>query len=362
MASSQPLLPIHVSLQELAKEFKVAVPDRYVQEHREPTVIFNGSSPLTSIPVIDLKDFINMSGKNDDNLKSLRSVCQKWGIFQLVNHGVDKLLVEKMKKETIQFFNMPVEEKLRYKLEGGDYEGYGQTILHTQDQKIDWADRFYMITNPINRRKSHLLPEFPPSLRDTMENYLQELQKLAINLLGLIGQAVDIDKQEMVDIFEDGIQSVRMTYYPPCPQPDLVIGLTPHSDATGITILLQVNDVDGLQVKKDGVWIPVNFLPDALVVNIGDILEIMSNGMYNSIEHRATVNTTKERISLAMFFNPKLDADVGPAKSLLTNTGDPPLYKTLVMEQYLKDFFSRKLNGKTFIEKMKIRSSEAIET
>lgn len=107
-----------------------------------------------------------------------------------------------------------------------------------------------------------------------MENYLQELQKLAINLLGLIGQAVDIEKQEMVDIFEDGIQSVRMNYYPRCPQPDLVIGLTPHSDATGITILLQVNDVDGLQVKKDGVWIPVNFLPDALVVNIGDILEV----------------------------------------------------------------------------------------
>lgn len=83
MASSQPMIPIHVSLQELAKEFKVAVPDRYVQEHREPTIIFNGSSPLPSIPVIDLKDFIKMLGKNDDNLKSLRSVCQEWGIFQV---------------------------------------------------------------------------------------------------------------------------------------------------------------------------------------------------------------------------------------------------------------------------------------
>ena len=88
----------------------------------------------------------------------------------------------------------------------------------------------------------------------------------------------------------------------------------------------------------------------------------MSNGVYNSIEHRATVNATKERLSLAMFFNPKLEADVGPAKSILTNTRDPPLYKTLVMEQYLKDFFSRKLNGKTFLEKMKIRNGEANET
>ncbi|KAI3796548.1 hypothetical protein L1987_39223 [Smallanthus sonchifolius] len=87
----------------------------------------------------------------------------------------------------------------------------------------------------------------------------------------------------------------------------------------------------------------------------------MSNGVYNSIEHRATVNAMKERISLAMFFNPKLEADVGPAKSLLTNTGDPPLYKTLVMEQYLKDFFSRKLNGKTFLERMKIKNYDEIQ-
>ena len=107
-----------------------------------------------------------------------------------------------------------------------------------------------------------------------MENYLQELQKLAMTLFGLVGQAVDIDNQEMTDVFDDGMQSVRMTYYPPCPQPDLVIGGTPHSDAAGITILLQVNDVEGLQVKRDGVWIPVNFLPDAFVVNVGDILEV----------------------------------------------------------------------------------------
>ena len=107
-----------------------------------------------------------------------------------------------------------------------------------------------------------------------MEKYLLELQNLAMTLFSLIGQAVDIDKQDMIDVFEDGMQSVRMTYYPPCSQPDLVIGLTPHSDASGVTILLQVNDVEGLQVKKDGIWIPVNFLPNAFIVNVGDILEV----------------------------------------------------------------------------------------
>ncbi|KAI3710073.1 hypothetical protein L2E82_39846 [Cichorium intybus] len=361
MAFSQPL-PSHGSVQELAKALTLTVPHQYVQEHLEPTFVPNGSSTLPSIPVIDMNDLI-MGGSNMHlQLKYLRSVCHEWGIFQLVNHGVDKSLVEKMKNELVEFFNAPIEKKLKYKLKGGEYEGYGQTILHAQGQKIDWADRFYMITNPRHRRKSNLLPEFPPLLRDTLEKYLLELQKLGMTLFGLIGQAVDIDKGEMLEIFEDGMQSVRMTYYPPCPQPELVVGLTPHSDAAGITILLQVNNVEGLQVKKDGIWIPVNFLSDAFVVNVGDILEILSNGVYNSIEHRAVVNSIKERMSLAMFFNPKLEADVGPSKSLIRNTGKPPLYKTLVMEQYLKEFFSRKLNGKTFLEKMKIKNGEGHET
>ena len=107
-----------------------------------------------------------------------------------------------------------------------------------------------------------------------MECYFAELQKLAMMLLGFMARALKLEKGEMEELFDDGMQSVRMTYYPPCPQPERVVGLTPHSDASGITILLQVNGVDGLQIKKDGVWIPVSFLLDALVVNVGDILEV----------------------------------------------------------------------------------------
>jgi isopenicillin N synthase-like dioxygenase len=110
--------------------------------------------------------------------------------------------------------------------------------------------------------------------RETMEAYLKELQKLAMTLLEHLGKALMIEMREMKEMFDDGMQSVRITYYPPCPQPEQVMGITPHSDATGITILHQVNGVEGLQLKKDGVWIPVNFHPDAFVVNVGDVLEV----------------------------------------------------------------------------------------
>lgn len=115
-----------------------------------------------------------------------------------------------------------------------------------------------------------------------------------MELLGLLGKAMNMEMKEVEEFFDDGMQSVRMTYYPPCPQPELVVGLTPHSDATGITILHQVNGVEGLEIKKGGVWIPVTFLPDAFVVNVGDIMEVCHAFLsflicfypfYNQIKH-----------------------------------------------------------------------------
>ena len=103
----------------------------------------------------------------------------------------------------------------------------------------------------------------------------------------MLGKALKMEKRE-VEVFEDGIQNMRMTYYPPCPQPDLVMGLSAHSDASGITILNQINGVNGLQIHKDGDWIPVNITSDALVVNIGDILEVRMDP-YSSLYVHPTI-------------------------------------------------------------------------
>lgn len=103
---------------------------------------------------------------------------------------------------------------------------------------------------------------------------MSELRELGMTLLGLLGEGISMEMKEVERLFEDGMQSVRMTHYPPCPQPEVVVGLTPHSDATGITILHQVNGVEGLEIKKGGVWVPVTFLPGAFVVNVGDIMEV----------------------------------------------------------------------------------------
>jgi isopenicillin N synthase-like dioxygenase len=113
--------------------------------------------------------------------------------------------------------------------------------------------------------------------RVDLETYCEELRTLAIQILDLMAYSLAIDPAEIRELFDHATQSTRMNYYPPCPQPELVVGLNSHSDGGGLTILLQGNDVEGLQIKKDGLWIPVKPLPNAFIVNLGDMLEVIIN-------------------------------------------------------------------------------------
>ena len=95
-----------------------------------------------------------------------------------------------------------------------------------------------------------------------------------MKLLKLISANLGVKSETLSSLFEDGTQGVRMNFYPPCKEANKVMGLSPHSDATGLTLLAQVNDVQGLQVKKDGKWVPIKPIPGAFIVNIGDIIEV----------------------------------------------------------------------------------------
>ncbi|XP_047312929.1 codeine O-demethylase-like [Impatiens glandulifera] len=355
-----------INVQELAKNPMTSIPRQFLLPNDHNPA---GSTILPhdqTIPVVDMNELQKIidddhhdSTEHHLDLDNFFSICKEWGIFQLVNHGLGEV-VEKVKEEIEEFYKLPLEEKMKYRVSSneGNVEGYGQTkatLMQKDDHTIDWADRLYLIINPLHRRNPNLLPLLPPSLRDTLESYFTGLENLGMKLLLLMGRTVGIGEKEMVNMFEDGMRSMRMTYYPPCPQPELVMGLTPHSDGSGLTFLLQVNSVQGLQVNKSGLWLPVTVLPSALVVNIGDVLQIMTNGIYKSIEHRATVNSEKERISLAVFFNPKFEANVGPCKSVVDQSPEnQPMFRTIQMENYYKEFFSRRLNGKAFLENMKL--------
>ncbi|KAI4313625.1 hypothetical protein L6164_026588 [Bauhinia variegata] len=339
------------SVQELAKKPLNTVPPRYVRPAQDPPTISNTNS-LLELPVIDLNKFCSEDLKGPE-LDKLHYACQEWGFFQLTNHGVEASLVEKVKMDIQEFFNLPKEEKNKFWQTPGYIEGFGQAFVVSKEQKLDWADMFYMVTLLPSLRKPHLFPNLPLLLRENLEAYSSEMKKLALKILNLMAEALQMDPKEMKELFEEGYQGMRMNYYPPCPQPELVIGLNPHSDAVGLTILLQVNEMEGLQVRKDKMWVPVSPLPNAFIVNIGDILEIVTNGIYRSIEHRATVNSEKERISIAAFYSPKLDGDMGPAPSLIS-AEKPALFKRIGVADYFEGLFSRELYGKSYLDAMRI--------
>ncbi|GAB4831524.1 hypothetical protein Ancab_040241 [Ancistrocladus abbreviatus] len=345
------------SVQELVKEKDSKIPTRYVRtDEGDPHSIFdNCVDSFPQLPVIDMAHLPTSVDVEDSlELRKMHEVCKEWGFFQLVNHGVDISLVEKVKEEIDDFFNLPLEEKKKYGIRPGDAEGFGQLFVFSEEQKLDWGDMMYLVTLPPHLRKPHLFPELPVSFREALETYSTKLKKLALKLLDYMAKALKMDPNDMKILFDDGKQGMRMSYYPPCPQPELVMGLTAHSDATGITILLQTNEVEGLQIKKEGKWVPLRPVPDAFIVNVGDILEIVTNGVYRSIEHRVVVNPEKARMSLATFYHPNEDGDLGPAPSLITPE-NPALFKRIGVANYYKAYFSREINGKSFLDYVRIQ-------
>ncbi|MED6207753.1 hypothetical protein PIB30_038663 [Stylosanthes scabra] len=265
-----------LNVQELIKNPLTSIPSCYIRPHNanESEIV---SAADEEIPTINLKCLIHGGEEASQiELQKLHSACRDWGFFQLVEHGISKEMLGNLNEEIQEFFKLPLEEKLELKIREGEVEGYGTVILR-EDQTLDWGGR------------------------SVLESYIVECDNVAMRIVELIGKALKIEKRdELEEVFEDGIQAMRMTYYPPCPEPDQVLGFNPHSDASGITIINEVNGVQGLQIKRNGIWIPVNVTSGDLVVNVGDILEVMSNGIYKSVEHRVTVNSEKERMSLAV--------------------------------------------------------------
>ncbi|KAF3450452.1 hypothetical protein FNV43_RR06534 [Rhamnella rubrinervis] len=341
------------SVQELAKHPLDQIPTRYLQPLSGETDTSN-----LSVPVIDLQGLAAVDSITiDSELQKLHSACSDWGFFQVVGHGVSDSLLEKFRTEIENFFRLPHEEKKKLWQEPDNQQGFGQLFVVSEEQKLDWSDMFYIDTLPLKQRKTELFEKLPLELRDTLEVYCVEMKKLAMVILSHMARALKMDTKEIRELFGDGVQTMRMNYYPPCPQPDMAIGIIPHSDADALTILFQLNDTEGLQIRKDGRWVPVRPLPNAFIVNIGDIMEIVSNGTYRSIEHRATVNTSKERLSVATFYSSNLDSELGPAHSIL-GPQNPAIFRRVPTEKYFKDFFARKLNGKSYLDFMRIEDGE----
>ncbi|MFQ6641603.1 hypothetical protein Gotur_014809 [Gossypium turneri] len=344
-----------VRVQSLSENGIGTIPDRYIKPISDRPALKSEIHDHLEVPVIDLQ---NLFGKDpalhQETSRRISSACRDWGFFQVVNHGVSHELMKRTRAVWRDFFELPLEVKQQYANSPSTYEGYGSRLGIEKGAILDWSDYFFLNYLPVTLRNQSKWPAQPVSCRELVAKYGAQVTKLCGRLLKAMSINLELKEDYLQNAFggDEMGACLRANFYPKCPQPELTLGLSSHSDPGAITILLPDPDVAGLQVRKGGKWITVKPFPNAFIVNVGDQIQVLSNANYKSVEHRVIVNSEKDRVSLAFFYNPKSDLLIEPAKELV-NEDRPALYKPMTYDEYRIYIRMNGPCGKTQIESMK---------
>lgn len=342
-----------VRVQSLSETCTDTIPERYIK----PLSLRPSSEAHAvdaNIPIIDLAGLYGEPEAQVSTLKQIAEACKEWGFFQIVNHGVSHDLMDMARETWRQFFHMPLEVKQQYANSPKTYEGYGSRLGIEKGAILDWSDYYYLHYLPLSLKDYNKWPTQPPSSREVCDEYGRELVKLCGRLMKVLSINLGLEENFLQKSFggEDIGACMRVNFYPKCPRPELTLGLSSHSDPGGMTLLLSDDQVPGLQVRKGDNWITVKPLPHAFIVNIGDQIQVLSNANYKSVEHRVLVNSNKERVSLAFFYNPKSDIPIEPAKELV-KPNKPALYTAMTFDEYRLFIRLRGPCGKSHVESLK---------
>ncbi|CAN6357093.1 unnamed protein product [Urochloa humidicola] len=251
---------------------------------------------------------VNLNRLKDDAAEAtkLRSALQSWGLVLVTNHGIESSLMHDVMDTSREFFQQSLQERQKYSnLIDGKFqvEGYGNDLVLTEDQILSWNDRLHLKVEPEDERNYAHWPKHPECFRDVLHEYTSKTKRIRDDIFRAMARILGLDEDHFISqISSKAPAFARFNYYPPCPWPELVSGVQAHSDAGILTILLVDNAVGGLQVQRDGIWYNVPPKPDTLLINLGDIMEIMNNGIFKSPVHRVLTNAEKERLSLAVFY------------------------------------------------------------
>ncbi|XVE60368.1 hypothetical protein DITRI_Ditri05aG0123300 [Diplodiscus trichospermus] len=318
-------------VQDIANLCKETIPEEFIRTTNEQPRLTTVQGAVLEVPVIDLSD-----PDEEKMVQAVADASRNWGMFQVVNHGIPDDTIRKLREVGKVFFELPQEEKEVYAKPAGSQsiEGYGTKLQREVAGKKAWVDHLFHKIWPPSEINYQFWPKNPPSYREANEEYTKLMHGVVDKVFRCLSLGLGLEGHEMKEAVggENLVYLLKINYYPPCPRPDLALGVPGHTDMCSLTILVP-NDVQGLQACRDDHWYDVKYIPNALIIHIGDQVEILSNGKYKSVLHRSTVNKERTRISWPVFLEPPSDLEVGPHPKLI-NAANPPKFKTKKYPQY----------------------------
>ncbi|KAK6131830.1 hypothetical protein DH2020_034426 [Rehmannia glutinosa] len=267
---------------------------------------------LADVPLINL-DGICDPARRPIIVEEIGNACRCNGFFQVVNHGISQPILDGALSTASDFFNLPIQDKTKFM----------SNDVH----------------NPV---------------RQKMGEYAVAVQKLAVKIMEAITESLGLGPTYLTSKLDDGMQVLAVNCYPPCPQPELSLGLPPHSDYSCLTIVLQ--DSPGLQILdfEDKTWKAVPAMQGVLQVHVGDHLEVLSNGKYESVVHKVTLNSEKTRFSIVSLHSLGMDVKMEAAKELV-DEDHPNGYRESSFRDFLNFISKNDIGeGSSFLNTLKI--------
>jgi isopenicillin N synthase-like dioxygenase len=281
------------------------------------------SVAFREIPVVSLSGWTGTGADRQGFAEQLRQICHEVGFFQLVDHGVERSFVDDYFAALQAFFGLPESIKVRIdKAQSPWFRGWERVGAELTDLRVDYREQIDVWTElpprPRDIEPAYLRLDGPnqwldeatlPGFRALVERFQREMGAIADLLMAAMCVGLGLAPDHLEKVFGDRRSSlVKLIHYPPTPRGEA--GVNAHHDAGFLTLLWQ-HGVGGLQaLNEDGQWIDVPASDDAIVVNLGEILQSMTGNYFVATTHRVIAD--QERYSSGYFHGPDLRTVLDP--------------------------------------------------
>ena len=301
---------------------------------------------MTSIPVVDLKEFVEGTlNTRSAFIAQLGKAYEEVGFVAVKNHGIPPALIDTLYKQVKAFFALPAAQKKAYERPGlagqRGYTSFGKE--HAKGSDAPDLKEFFQYgqvehsgeypDNIVVRELTDFNPVFDEAYRG--------FERSGSHLLKAIALYLQLDEDYFEPHIQRGNSIVRAIHYPPITaEPRSAIRAEQHEDINLITLLVGAS-ADGLEIlNKQGNWFPVTSLPDQIVVNVGDMLQRLTNNRLKSTTHRV-VNPPRElwgtsRFSIPFFLHPKSEMSLACLESCI-DANHPKAYEDITAGEYLDE-------------------------